>query len=151
MKLPILLIAVCIFTFVATSVAAQISVSISKTPGQPAGGYVLHANVQGGSGKYLYAWGILSAGSVPQNSSTSSLDVSAQSSTYSVFVKDEVSGEIAMATVDINSDTIFEGRTVRSQRRPIKNGFTSKGTVPPPPTDRPIGSGTQTLRFRAAF
>lgn len=96
-----------------TAVFAQLKVSTKTGGDATTGKQIIQATVTGGSGQYTYAWGIVTPGLVPENSSVDALLVPTQDAEYIVFVRDKKTGATAYSSAFVKTEVDKEAHFLR--------------------------------------
>lgn len=96
-----------------TTLLAQVKVTIEVSGDASSGKQLMQVKATGGSGKYSYAWGLTTPGSVPPNNASEVLLVPAQEAEYIVFVRDKETGASAYSTVVVKKPVVNEQHFLR--------------------------------------
>ena len=121
-----------------TTLLAQVKVTAEVFGDAASGKQLIQAKAIGGSGKYSYAWGITTPGTVPANNASEVLLVSAQEAEYIVFVRDKETGTSAYSTVVVKTLTVKEKHLIRMPGEDYKMnfGYPATGAFPASPVKK---------------
>jgi len=117
-----------------TTLLAQVKVTTEVSSDASSGKQLIQAKATGGSGKYTYAWGLTTPGSVPPNSASEVLLVPNQEAEYIVFVRDNETGASAYSTVAVKAPIVGEQHLLRMPGEDYKVNLRYSGAVPVSPT-----------------
>lgn len=118
-----------------TTLFAQVQVTTEIVSNASVGKQLIQAKATGGSGKYSYAWGLTTPGTVPSNNASEVLLVPAQEAEYIVFVRDQETGASAYSTVVVKALAPAEKHVIGIPGKDykVKFGYSATGVSPVSP------------------
>lgn len=106
-----------------TTLLAQVKVTTEVSGDASSGKQLIQVKATGGSGKYSYAWGMTTPGTVPPNNASEVLLVPAQEAEYIVFVRDKETGASAYSTVVVKQSVVSEQHFLRMPGKDYKVNY----------------------------
>ncbi len=121
-----------------TALLAQVKVTTEVSGDATTGKQLIQAKAIGGSGRYSYAWGLTTPGSVPPNNASEVLLVPAQEAEYIVFVRDQQTGATAYSTIVVKTVAVNQKHLIRMPGEDYKMNYrySATGALPANPTKK---------------